>query len=192
MLKIIALTGIRKPELLEKLLRALALQVGSEVSYNELAGLLGADKNTLIKYVHLPEQSFIIFQLNSYSGNLRNEIKSNRKIYFYDNGIRKVIINNLNPLELRTDKDALWENFLVAERIKSNSYHQTYANHFFWRNTQKQEVDFVEEKNGHSYAFEWRSGGRNKLPPAFLKECNAIGMTIDRDNFRDFVKFSES
>jgi len=145
-LKIIALTGIRKPELLEKLLRALALQVGSEVSYNELAGLLGADKNTLIKYVHLPEQSFIIFQLNSYSGNLRNEIKSNRKIYFYDNGIRKVIINNLNPLELRTDKDALWENFLVAERIKLNSYHQTYANHFFWRNTQKQEVDFVEEK----------------------------------------------
>ncbi|MBL0339850.1 MAG: ATP-binding protein [Bacteroidetes bacterium] len=187
---VLSLTGIRKPELLEKLLRALALQVGSEVSYNELAGLLGADKNTLIKYIHVLEKSFIIFQLNSYSGNLRNEIKSNRKIYFYDNGIRNVIINNLNPLELRTDKGALWENFLIAERIKANSYHQTYTNHFFWRNTQKQEIDFVEEKNGqiHAFEFKWKSGGRNKIPTTFLNEYNAIGKTIDRDNFREFIK----
>ncbi len=189
---VLALTGIRKPELLEKLLRALALQVGSEVSYNELAGLLGADKNTLIKYIHLLEQSFIIFQLNPYSGNLRNEIKSNRKIYFYDNGIRNVIINNLNPLELRTDKGALWENFLIAERIKINAYHQTYANHFFWRNTQKQEIDFVEEKNGQlsAYEFKWKSGGRNKIPATFLNEYKTSGKIIDRENFREFVKLT--
>jgi uncharacterized protein len=186
---ILSMAEIRKPEVLEKLLKALALQIGNEVSYNELATLLGIDKVTVMKYIHLLEQSFIIFQLGTYSGNLRNEIKSNRKIYFYDNGIRNVIINNLNPVELRVDKGALWENFLISERIKRNHYTQQYANHFFWRNTQKQEIDFVEEKNGavEAFEFKWKSKGKNKIPQVFLKQYHAKGSVIDIDNFREFI-----
>ena len=117
---ILALTGIRKPDVLNKLLQALALQIGSEVSYNELSNLIGIDKNTVSKYIDILEKSFIVFQLSSFSRNKRNEIKNSRKIYFYDTGIRNAIINNYNPLNLRTDKGALWENFLIAERKKTN------------------------------------------------------------------------
>ena len=142
---LLTLSGIKKPELLGKLLRALALQLGSEVSYNELANLLEVDKATISKYIDLLEKSFIVFRLNSYSSNQRNELKNSRKIYFYDNGIRNMVINNLNALELRNDKGALWENFLISERIKLHTYHQVFANYYFWRTVQKQEVDYIEE-----------------------------------------------
>jgi predicted AAA+ superfamily ATPase len=186
---ILSLIGIRKPELLEKLLRALALQLGNEVSYNELSNLLEVDKATIAKYIDILEKSFIIFQLNSFSRNQRNEIKNNRKIYFYDNGIRNMIINNLNPIELRNDKGALWENFLISERIKIQTYHEQYTNNFFWRTVQKQEIDFIEESGGNikAYEFKWKSGGRNKIPKSFIENYNATGVTIDKDNFRDFV-----
>ena len=153
---ILSITGIKKPDLLDKLLKALALQLGSEVSYNELSKLLEVDKVTIAKYIDLLEKLFIIFRLNSFSRNQRNEIKHNRKIYFYDNGIRNIIINNLNPLELRTDKGALWENFLISERIKLQQYHQLYSSNYFWRTVQKQEIDFVEERNGQIYAYEFK------------------------------------
>lgn len=185
----LSLTGIRKPDILERLLKALALQLGSEVSYNELANLLGIDKLTVMRYLDVLEKSFIIFQLNSFSRNQRNEIKNNRKIYFYDNGIRNMIINNLNPLDLRTDKGALWENFLIAERIKFQAYHQKYTNNYFWRTVQKQEIDFVEDKAGQLTAFEfkWNSKGKNKIPKSFIENYNAQAKTIDRENFREFV-----
>ena len=128
---VLSVIGIRKPQLLEKLLKALALQLGAEVSYNELSNLLEIDKGTVIKYIDILEKSFIVFQLNSFSRNQRNEIKNNRKIYFYDNGIRNMIINNLNSFDLRNDKGALWENFLISERIKLQSYHQLYTNNYF-------------------------------------------------------------
>src|SRR6185437_10428681 len=124
---ILGLTGIRKPDLLDRLLKALALQVGSEVSYNELANLLGVDKSTVMRYIDILEKSFIVFHLHSFSRNQRNEIKNNRKIYFYDNGIRNMVINNLNPLDMRNDKGALWENFLITERIKMQAYRQKYT-----------------------------------------------------------------
>ena len=186
---VLSLVGIRKPELLEKLLKALALQLGNEVSYNELSNLLGIDKATVSRYIDVLEKSFIIFQLNSFSRNQRNEIKNNRKIYFYDNGIRNMIINNLNPLELRNDKGALWENFLIAERIKIQTYHSLYSNNYFWRTIQKQEIDFIEDSSGKikAYEFKWKSGGRNKIPKSFLENYNAEGTVIDKDNFRDFV-----
>lgn len=186
---VLSLVGIRKPELLEKLLKALALQLGNEVSYNELSILLGIDKATVSRYIDILEKSFIIFQLNSFSRNQRNEIKNNRKIYFYDNGIRNMIINNLNPLELRNDKGALWENFLIAERIKIQTYHSLYSNNYFWRTIQKQEIDFIEDSSGKikAYEFKWKSGGRNKIPKSFLENYNAEGTVIDKDNFRDFV-----
>ena len=155
---VLAITGIKKPDLLEKLLRALALQLGSEVSYNELANLLEVDKATIAKYIDLLEKLFIVIKLNSFSRNQRNEIKNNRKIYFYDNGIRNVLINNLNPIDLRNDKGALWENFLIIERIKQQQYHQIFTNNYFWRTIQKQEIDFVEERNGKvtAYEFKWK------------------------------------
>lgn len=186
---VLSLVGVRKPELLEKLLKALALQLGNEVSYNELSNLLGIDKATVSRYIDILEKSFIVFQLNSFSRNQRNEIKNNRKIYFYDNGIRNTIINNLNPLELRNDKGALWENFLIAERIKIQSYHSLYTNNYFWRTIQKQEIDFIEDSSGkiNAYEFKWKSGGRNKIPKSFLENYNAQGIVIDKDNFRDFI-----
>jgi predicted AAA+ superfamily ATPase len=153
---VLSVIGIRKPQLLEKLLKALALQLGAEVSYNELSNLLEIDKGTVIKYIDILEKSFIVFQFNSFSRNQRNEIKNNRKIYFYDNGIKNMIINNLNSFDLRNDKGALWENFLISERIKLQSYHQLYTNNYFWRTVQKQEIDFVEESGGQINAFEFK------------------------------------
>ena len=190
---VLSLTGIRKPEMLEKLLRALALQLGNEVSYNELSSLLGIDKITVMNYIDILEKSFIIFQLKSFSTNQRNEIKNNRKIYFYDNGIRNMIINNLNPINLRIDKGALWENFLISERKKLQAYHQQYTNNYFWRTIQKQEIDFVEERDGKiaAYEFKWKSGGRNKIPKSFLEKYSALGTVIDTENFRDFIIFTE-
>ena len=187
---VLSVTGIKKPELLDKLLKALALQVGSEVSYNELANMLQIDKTTVSKYIDLLEKAFIVFRLNSFSRNQRNEIKNNRKIYFYDNGIRNMIINNLNPLDLRTDKGALWENFLIAERLKLQEYNQLYTNNYFWRTVQKQEIDFVEESNGQitAYEFKWNSKGKAKIPIAFLNEYKANGKIIDKENFRNFVR----
>ena len=188
---VLAITGIKKPDLLEKLLRALALQLGSEVSYNELANLLEVDKATIAKYIDLLEKLFIVIKLNSFSRNQRNEIKNNRKIYFYDNGIRNVLINNLNPIDLRNDKGALWENFLIIERIKQQQYHQIFTNNYFWRTIQKQEIDFVEERNGKvtAYEFKWKRKNKDKIPVSFLSHYNASGQIIDRDNFRDFVCF---
>jgi len=187
---VLAISGIRKPELPEKLLRALALQLGSEVSYNELAGLLEIDKATVSRYIDLLEKAFIIFRLNSFGGNQRKEIRNNRKIYFYDNGIRNMVIRNLNPLEMRNDKGALWENFLVSERIKMQSYHRRFVNNYFWRTVQKQEIDFVEEENGiiRAYEFKWNSKGRNKIPASFLSAYHATGIVIDKENFRSFVR----
>ncbi len=187
---VLALTGIKKPDLLEKLLRALAFQVGSEVSYNELANLLEVDKATISKYIDLLEKSFIVFRLNSYNSNQRNEIKNSRKIYFFDNGIRNMVINNLNSIDLRNDKGALWENFLIAERIKLHAYHQIYANYYFWRTVQKQEVDFIEETNGtlEAFEFKWSSKGRIKLPSTFSQRYGIEGRFIDRENFRSFLR----
>jgi hypothetical protein len=186
---VLSLTGIKKPDLLEKLLKALALQLGNEVSYNELANLLEIDKATVSKYIDLLEKAFIVFRLNSFSRNQRNEIKNNRKIYFFDNGVRNMILNNLNPIDFRTDKGALWENFLISERLKLQGYYQQYTSNYFWRTVQKQEIDFIEERDGKIYAYEfkWNSRGKNKIPSSFLREYNANGQVIDLQNFREFV-----
>lgn len=186
---ILAFSDIRKPEVLEKLLQALALQMGSEVNYNELAQTVGINKVTIQKYIEILEKGYIVFRLNSFSRNLRNEIKQNRKIYFYDNGIRNMIIGNFNPLELRVDKGALWENFLVSERRKQNLYKDTFSKMFFWRTKQQQEIDFVEESNGeiNGYEFKWNSKKAN-FSQKFIETYNAETFLINRDNFRNFVK----
>ena len=183
------ISGIRKPEILERLVRALALQIGQEVSFNELSSLIGVDKLTIMRYVRILEQAFICFQLHSYSGNQRNEIKRGCKIYFWDNGIRNQIINNLNPVALRSDIGALWENFLVVERLKWQAIHEINATNYFWRTFQKQEIDFVSEGGGKvmAWEFKWNSKGKRSLPKNFLEAYKATGFIIDRKNFRSFV-----
>lgn len=186
---ILSYSDIRKPEVLDKLVQALALQVGSEVNYSELAQIVGVDKNTISKYIDILQKAFIIFKLGSFSRNVRNEIKTNKKIYFYDNGVRNMVIGNFNPIELRTDKGALWENFLISERIKQKEYKQKLARVYFWRTKQQQEVDFVEEDGGKIYGFEfkWKNKKNIRLPKTFLNTYNAKGMVIDNENFRKFV-----
>ena len=186
---ILSFGNIKKPEILDKLVQALALQLGNEVSYSELAQITNTDKNTVNKYIDILQKGYIIFKLGSFSRNLRNEIKTNRKIYFYDNGIRNMVIGNFDPLELRTDKGALWENFLISERIKQNEYKQSLARIYFWRTKQQQEIDFVEEKNGKifGYEFKWNNKKNAKLPKAFINAYKAESKVIDRNNFRDFV-----
>ena len=182
--------GIRKPDLLENLLRALALQVGHEVSFNELSSLLQVDKNTINTYVNLLEQAYIIFRLQPLSRNLRNEISTSRKIYFYDNGIRNSLIANFNPLNLRNDVGALWENFLVSERMKYNHYNNNFLNTYFWRTHSRQEIDFIEEYGGQMYAYEfkWGSSKKVRFPEIFLNSYPVNKTSIiNRENFEDFI-----
>ncbi|SNB36183.1 ATP-binding protein [Flavobacterium psychrophilum] len=187
---VLSLAGIRKPEILEKIVRALALQVGNEVSYNEIAQLVGVDKNTVNNYIDLLEKAFVIFRLNSFSKNLRNEIKLNRKIYFYDNGVRNMLIGNFNSLEFRQDKGALWENFLVSERMKKLAYANSVAKPYFWRTIQQQEIDYVEVEAEKISAFEfkWAPTKKAKLPKSFIDAYEPNFLVVNKDNFRDFLK----
>jgi len=181
---------IRKPDLIIKLLQALAFQVSSEVSFNELSGLLGVDKNTIYNYIDLLEKAFIIFRLNPLKRNLRNEISSSRKIYFYDNGIRNSLIANYNPLGLRNDIGALWENFLISERLKYLKYNKIPANSFFWRTHAQQELDYVEERGGKYYAFEfkWNPKKKVKASKTFTDAYPEHEfLTITSENFRSFI-----
>jgi predicted AAA+ superfamily ATPase len=182
--------GIRKPDLLEKLLKALALQIGSEVSYNELAQLLEVDKKTVMQYLDLLEKAFVVFRLQPLSRNLRNEISSSRKIYFYDTGIRNALLVNFQPLSLRGDTGALWENFLIAERNKFLHYNNHWVNTYFWRTHTQQEIDYIEERDGKFYAFEFKWGINKKIrfPKNFLSAYpNSQTQLIDRDHFNTFL-----
>lgn len=181
--------GVKKPDVLQKLVRALALQVGSEVSYNELSRLVGIDKETVESYIDLLEKCFVIFRLPAFSRNMRTEIKRGRKIYFYDNGIRNALISNFAPLELRNDAGALWENLMVSERVKRNAYLQNYAQLYFWRTTQQQEIDFIEEKDGKITAFEFKKKkNKAKLPNTFAENYpDADFFIVSQDNYMDFV-----
>jgi uncharacterized protein len=162
---------IKKPALLETLLKALAMQLGNEVSYNEVAQIVGADKQTVETYIDLLEKAYIVFRLNAYSRNVRNELKKSRKIYFYDNGIRNAIIGNFAPLNNRTDLGALWENYLISERRKKNNYQDFYGHYYFWRTTQQQEIDYLEEIDGNIRAFEfkWNEKAKARFSATFLK-----------------------
>ncbi len=184
--------NIKNHEILEKLLQALALQLGNEVSYNELSEILGIDKKTVQSYITILEKAFVIFRLNPFSRNLRNELKKLRKIYFYDTGIRNVIINNLNPTYLRNDTGALWENFLISERIKNNSNNEKHKNVYFWRTHKKEEIDYLEEEGGELSAFEFKfnrmKSKKIKIPLEFKNTYKQSSFkVIDRNNFSEFI-----
>jgi len=181
--------GIKKPDILQKLVRALALQVGSEVSYNELSNLIGIDKATVESYIDLLEKCYVVFRLPSYSRNLRSEIKKGKKVYFYDNGIRNALISNFVPLEQRNDVGALWENLMVSERVKRNSYMQSYTQMYFWRTQQQQEIDLIEEMDGKltAYEFKWRKANA-RIPKSFAEGYPETQLqVITPENFWEFV-----
>jgi len=186
---ILAYERIRKPSVLNKLVRALALQIGNEVKFNELSQLIGIDRNTVLKYIDILEKGFVIFRLHSFSRNIRNEIKKGQKIYFYDNGVRNTIIGDFRDLSVRNDLGALWENFLVSERVKQNKYKLSLAQSYFWRSTQQQEIDYIEEKEQilYAYEFKWNPKRKTRLPKTFVENYKAQEACITRGNFRDFV-----
>ncbi|MBR6032534.1 MAG: ATP-binding protein [Bacteroidaceae bacterium] len=187
---LLAFRGIKKPDVITNLVRALALQVGSEVSYNELSNLIGIDKVTVESYINLLEKCFVVFRLNSFSRNMRNEIRKGKKVYFYDNGIRNAVLSNFAPLELRSDAGALWENLMVSERVKRNAYHGSYAQLYFWRTHEGKEIDLVEEMDGRLTAFEfkWNEKKKSTLPKVFAESYpNYTYQVINRETFWDFL-----
>ncbi len=185
---------IQKSDKLVKLIQALAYQIGSEVSYNELAQLCGIDPKTVDNYITILEKAYIVFRLGSFSRNLRNELKSSRKIYFYDNGIRNAVISNFSQIENRTDAGALFENYAVSECMKYKAYTPWYANSWFWRTTAMQEVDYIEEKDGNIYAYEFKwNPSRKAVAPLSFRNAypDAQFMVINRDNIEDLLLFRQ-
>ena len=169
---LLILDGVKKPALLEKIVKALALQLGSEVSFHEIGQLTGSDSHTVERYIDLLEKAFVLFRLPAYSRNVRNEIKKGKKIYFFDNGVRNALIGNFLPLASRTDAGALWENYLVSERVKMLRNEGIYADGFFWRTTQQQEIDYVEERGPDLSAYEFKWNPKKKrtgFPKTFVR-----------------------
>lgn len=181
---------LKKPQVLEKLLQALALQIGSEVKFHEIGQIIGADPKTVENYIDILEKAFVVFRLQSLSRNMRNEIKKGKKIYFYDNGIRNAILKNFSPLNLRQDVGGLWENFLIVERMKRNHYTQTYLNTYFWRNHAQQEIDYIEERDGWMNACEFKWNAKKKVffSKSFLKAYpNTDIHVVNRENYHEFL-----
>jgi len=181
---------IKNSNKLLTLLQALAFQIGNQVSYNELANLVGINKETIENYIDLLEKSFVIFTLRSFSRNLRSELKKSKKIYFYDNGVRNALIGNFNPIELRNDVGALWENYIISERIKFTEYHNFYGHRYFWRTKTKQEIDYIEERDGKlfAYEFKWNKHKKTKIPASFIRTYpEAETKIITPDNYINFI-----
>ncbi len=188
---VLVLENIKKPDKIVRLLKALAYQIGSQVSYNEVGQLIGLDSKTVERYVDILEKAFIIFRLDSFSRNLRNELKSSRKIFFWDLGIRNMLIGNLSQVESRSDVGGLWENFVIAERLKRNSYNDSIAQSWFWRTQQQKEIDYIEEENGEMIAceFKWNTNKLNtRVPESFAKAYpNANYQVYTPKNIDEFL-----
>jgi predicted AAA+ superfamily ATPase len=181
---------IKNPDKLLKLLQALAFQVGIQVSDNELGQLIGMDHKTVGNYLNLLEKVYVIFRLPSFARNLRNELKMSKKIYFFDNGIRNALISNFQIPEMRQDAGALWENFLISERMKYNHYNRKWCNIYFWRTHEQQEIDYIEESDGkiRGYEFKWNPASKVRFPKTFIKaypDCETS--IITPDNMDEFL-----
>ena len=187
---ILSWENIKHPDKLQTLLRALAYQVGSQVSFNELSQMCSLDSKTVERYITLLEQCYIIFRLPSFSRNLRHELKASRKIFFYDNGIRNALIADYTAPEIRQDIGALWENFVVSERIKCNEYYRRWVNRYFWRTTQQQEIDYLEEGGGklHAYEIKWNPRKKATIPKTFMDAYPDTGFkVITPENIAEFL-----
>jgi len=187
---LLMLEAVKRPLLLEKIVKALALQIGSEVVFTELARLVDSDKKTVQKYIDLLEKTYIIFRLPALNKNVRNEIKKGKKIYFYDNGIRNAVISDLRPLAKRTDAGALWENYLISERLKLLAYDSVDREKFFWRTTQQQEIDYIEVQYGKYYAYEfkWNPLKKVSISKTFTNAYPDYEFkTITTENYNEFL-----
>ena len=186
---ILAIDGLKNSGKMKDLLRLIAFQVGSEVSYEELGKQLGMSKNTVEKYLDLLSKVFVVYRLGAYARNLRKEVTKAGKWYFYDNGIRNAIIGNFNPLSIRQDVGALWENYLISERIKANYNEGLGKEFYFWRTYDCQEIDLIEENSDTLTALEFKWGNKNPNVPAIFKETypNATFDVINRDNYWKYI-----
>lgn len=183
------LENLKKPHLLLNLLKLLAFQVGSEVSLTELGKTLEVDKKTVSRYIWLLEQTFILYRLSGYSRNLRKEITKMDKFYFADNGVRNAIINNFNDFQTRDDVGALWENFLISERLKKQAYKPIYANNYFWRTWDQREVDWVEEREGKlfGYEFKWNRSRSEKSKQVWMQTYSEANFEVITE--KNYLKF---
>ncbi|OGF27846.1 hypothetical protein A2331_07120 [Candidatus Falkowbacteria bacterium RIFOXYB2_FULL_34_18] len=186
---VLALERVKSSNVLIKLLKLLALQVGSEASLNELATQTHLDVKTVDRYLDILEKGFVIKSLVSFSRNLRKELNRKYKYYFYDNGIRNALISQFNPLSDRNDAGALWENFLVMERLKKQMIAPVYSNNYFWRTYDQKEIDWIEERDGKLFGFEFKWGSKNKKEPKLWKETykEAEFSVVNRENYLDFI-----
>jgi predicted AAA+ superfamily ATPase len=190
---ILAFQEVKSPRILLQLLNLIAYQIGGEVSLSELGSSLGIDRKTVEKYLDLLEKTYVIFRVGGYSRNLRSEITKMAKYYFYDNGVRNVLINNFNPLDIRNDIGQLWENFVVSERQKTRLYYGPAANQYFWRTWKGSEIDLIEERDGTLYGYEmkWSTKKRQPTPPKEWQEAypgTSEWQVITPENLYDFVK----
>ncbi len=189
---LLMLEQVKKPVLIEKLLKALALQLGSEVNYHELSQMVEADKGTVEKYIDLLEKAYVVFRLPALNRNVRSELKKGKKVYFYDCGIRNAILGNFNALNSRTDTGALWENFVIAERMKYMYYKEQDCKHYFWRTIRQQEIDFVEETPESMTAMEckWNTKAKAQFPSIFTEGYpQATTTVITPDNVESILGF---
>lgn len=186
---ILELERINNPKKLRDLLTLLAFQIGKEVSLNELARGLEINKNTVFRYLDLLEKSFVIINIRGFSRNLRKEVTKTSRYYFYDNGIRNALLNNFNSLSLRNDVGMLWENYIIMERLKKQSYHGLHSNNYFWRTYDQKEIDWVEEYDGnlHGYEITW-SDKKSKPKKDWLSAYPGASWTIiNQKNYLEFI-----
>ena len=191
---ILTFENINNSEKILKLLQLVAFQIGSEISYNELATQLGLSRNTVEKYLDLLSKVFIIHKVGGFSRNLRKEISKNSKWYFYDNGIRNALIANLNPLDLRNDIGQLWENYAISERLKKQFYRETLVYNYFWRTYDQQEIDWIEDRGGKVYAYElkWNEKKKHRVPKAWKNNYpDSEFKTVSPSNFHDWINESD-
>lgn len=186
---ILELDSIKNASKILNILRLLAFQVGSEVSFSEIGQKVALSRNTVERYIDLLEKTFIIFKLNGFNKNLRKEISKSSKYFFWDNGIRNAVISNFNALGLRNDVGQLWENYIVSERLKYLFYNKTALNYFFWRTYDQQEIDWIEEREGKLFAYEIKYENKKVKIPAAWKDAypESKFTVISKDNYLDFI-----
>ena len=186
---ILELDGLRHSDKIIKLLQLLSFQIGKEVSFDELGRQLGMSKNTVDRYLDLLEKAFVIFRLRGFSRNLRKEVSKNHRFYFYDIGVRNALINNFNPLSMRNDIGMLWENYIIAERLKKQEYLNRQANNYFWRTYDKKEIDLIEESGGKLFGYEIKWPEKKpKVPREWLKTYkNSKYQLINKNNYLEFI-----
>ena len=188
---ILEFENIKNSDKIFDLLRLIAFQIGSEVSYNELGRQLSMSKNTVEKYLDLLSKVYILHSVSAFSRNLRKEIVKGKRWYFYDNGIRNILIGNMNPIELRNDIGALWENYIIGERIKYQKYSRMLVYNYFWRTYDQQEIDWIEDRGGmlHAYEFKWSSNKKTKVPVAWKNAyLNSAFHVINSENYIHWIR----